>query len=55
MIVREVPVDGSQQSGQWVGVTRAGGAYMVESSSVVGRGVTLSQGALFRDFACSTC
>jgi len=55
MTVREVPVDGSQQSGQWVGVTRAGRAYMVESSSVVGRGVTPLHGTLFQDYACSTC
>jgi len=38
-----------------VGVTLAGGAYMVESSSADGRDATPSQGALFQDYACSTC
>jgi len=51
MAAREVPIDGSRRARQWVGVTRAGGAYMDESSSVVGRGVTPLQGAFFRNFA----
>jgi len=52
MAVREVQVDGSRRAGQWGGVTRPGGAYIDESSSVVGRGVTPLQGAFFRNFAC---
>jgi len=37
---------------QWVGVTLAGGAYVAETSSAAGRGVTPLQGALFLHFAC---
>jgi len=55
MAVREVPVAGLQQAGQWVGVMRPGGAYVVKSSSADGRGVTPLQGRIFRGFACSTC